>query len=102
MNVDAIQFWGQGQFKLTITAPFGPGSIRLANAGGGAGNGYWTAVTLTQGAFPNGWLFGVDVGLPELLGEVASGVPSRAPSMAPADRFSPSPSASRPDSRSTR
>jgi Lectin C-type domain len=75
VNVDAFHFWGQGQFKLTITAPFGPGSIRLANTGGGGGNGYWTAVTLTQGAFPNGWLFGVDVGLPELLGEVTSGVP---------------------------
>ena len=75
MNIDAIQFWGQGQFKLTMTAPFGPGSIRLANSGGGAGNGYWTAVTLTQGAFPNGWLFGVDIGLPELLSEVAGGAP---------------------------
>ena len=37
VHVDAIQFWGSDEFRLSITAPFGPGSIRLQNTGGDAG-----------------------------------------------------------------
>ena len=75
VHVDAIQFWGFGQFRLQITAPFGPGSIRLQNVGGGPGNTYWTAVTLGQGSFPFGWLYGIDIGGGELISQVTSGVP---------------------------
>jgi Lectin C-type domain len=74
-HVDAIQFWGSSQLDLEITAPTGPGSIRLQNVGGGAGNTYWTAVTLVPGAFPSGWLFGLDISPADLLGEVMFGPP---------------------------
>jgi hypothetical protein len=72
--VDAIQFWGSSGFKLEITAPSGPGSIQLRNANGVGGNTYVTAVTLSQGAFPHGWLFGLDID-PEVLLEQAAGGP---------------------------
>ena len=73
--VDAIQFWGSDQFKLKFTAPTGPGSIAISNVNGVAGNSYVTAVTLTQGAFPSGWLFGLDIGPVELLDQIALGAP---------------------------
>jgi Lectin C-type domain len=73
--IDAIQFWGTGSFKLAISAPAGPGSISLFLTGGGPFNVYTTAVSLSQGAFPYGWLFGVDIGFDTLLGEMASGAP---------------------------
>jgi hypothetical protein len=75
VHVDAIQFWGGPQFELEITAPTGPGSIRLQNAGGGAFNTYWTAVTLVPGAFPGGWLFGLDISPSDLLDQVMFGPP---------------------------
>jgi hypothetical protein len=75
VHVDAIQFWGSDEFRLSITAPFGPGSIRLQNTGGDPGNAYWTAVTLAPGSFPFGWLFGVDIPATELFSQVAFGVP---------------------------
>ena len=73
--VDAIQFWGSSGFDLSLSAPFGPGSFRLQNTNGVAGNGYVTAVTLAQGAFPNGWLFGLDIAPEELFDQFASGPP---------------------------
>lgn len=75
VHIDAIQFWGTGQFQLAITAPFGPGSLRLANTQGGAGTPYWTAITIGQGVYPNGWLFGLDIPLNELISQVNSGAP---------------------------
>ena len=33
------------------------------------------AITLAPGAFPNGWLFGVDISIPELLTELNAGLP---------------------------
>ena len=76
VHVDAIQFWGSGEFRLSITAPFGPGSIQVQNTRRRPGNGYWTAVTLDPGSFPNGWLFGLDITAGELLSaRLQSGVP---------------------------
>ena len=40
---------------------------------------YFAAITQTQGAFPNGWLFGIDIGLPELVAEIQSGFPYSGP-----------------------
>jgi hypothetical protein len=73
--VDAIQFWGEGKFTLTISAPNGPGSISIVNFAGGAFNTYTTAVSLTQGNFPYGWLFGIDIGLDALFSQMAAGPP---------------------------
>ena len=58
-----------------MSAPFGPGSIRVTNSHGTPNAPYWTAFTLSQGAYPNGWLFGVDITLSELLSQVSFGVP---------------------------
>jgi Lectin C-type domain len=74
-HFDAIQFWGSGPFRLSLTAPAGPGSIQVQNSGGKPGNSYWTVATLNQGSFPNGWLFGLDISAGEVLNEVMSGVP---------------------------
>jgi hypothetical protein len=75
IHVDAIQFWGTANLDLAITAPFGPGSIRLQNTQGAPNTPYWTAVTLAQGAYPNGWLFGLDITMSELLNQVSFGAP---------------------------
>jgi Lectin C-type domain len=75
VHVDAIQFWGTSTLQLAISAPLGPGSIRVANSQGVPNTAYWTAFTLAQGAYPNGWLFGLDITLTELLNQVSFGVP---------------------------
>ena len=33
------------------------------------------AITLAPGAFPNGWLYGIDIAIPELLNELNGGLP---------------------------
>lgn len=49
---------------MTIETEFGvPGQFVL------------NAMTLYAGVFPNGWLFGVDIPVPELFSEVAFGPP---------------------------
>jgi hypothetical protein len=60
-----------------FAAPFGPGSVMLINTPCPlhANASYFTAVTLAQGSFPNGWFFGLDMGLPELLNLFALGAP---------------------------
>ena len=58
----------EGQFNLTVSRPFtfamdaplGPGSIRLRNLNGPPFSAALTVLTLAPGAFPNGWLFGLD------------------------------------------
>jgi hypothetical protein len=75
VHVDAIHFWGMSRFQLAITAPFGPGSVRLQNSQGVSFAPYWTAVTLSPGAFPNGWLYGLDITVGDLLNEVSFGPP---------------------------
>ena len=74
-HVDAIHFWGYGNFKLNVTAPFGAGSIRLQNVNGASGNVYWTPVTFSQGSFPNDWFYGIDISANDLVNEVLSGPP---------------------------
>jgi hypothetical protein len=74
--IDAVQFWGSAPFKLNILAPTGfPGSIYLENSGGLPGRHYITPITLAQGSFPYGWLFGLDISPGELFGQIQSGAP---------------------------
>jgi hypothetical protein len=43
-------------------------------------SGTWfLAVTLVGGAFPSGWFHGVDIPLPELVGEITFGFPFSGP-----------------------
>lgn len=60
---------------LVVDSPLGPGSLRIRNACGIAGDPCVTALTVTPGAFPYGWFFGVDITLPVLLAEIAFGPP---------------------------
>jgi hypothetical protein len=64
-----------GPPTLGWSAPWGAGSI-LASLGGAPPNGtYFLAVTLSAGAYPGGWFYGVDVGFQELVTEVNIGPP---------------------------
>jgi hypothetical protein len=65
---------------LQASSPFGPGSLQL-NWGAsmcqaiGGGNQRVLAVTLNQGTFPNGWLYGVDIPVSQLVAEISLGAP---------------------------
>jgi hypothetical protein len=50
-------------------------AISLSDVGGNPGDLCINALTLNAGAFPNGWYYGVDVGISELLFEFYSGPP---------------------------
>lgn len=73
----------EGQFQLTVARPFrlemdaplGPGSIRLRNLNGPPDSVALTFLTLAPGAFPNGWLFGLDPTLAEIQLAVTFGPP---------------------------
>jgi hypothetical protein len=73
--VDSIQFWGTGKLQLTMSAPFGPGSFRMETSQGTPNATFFTAATLVQGTFPNGWLFGIDIAPNDLVAEIMSGAP---------------------------
>ena len=63
-------------FELNITQPGGPGTpVTLADSGGIPGHQALNVATLYQGAYPAGWLFGVDIPLVELTGLLLQGVP---------------------------
>ena len=66
---------GQGQFKLKITAPFGPGSIRLAEHRGRRLERLLDRRHPHTGRIPERLAVRPRRRAPELLGEVASGVP---------------------------
>jgi hypothetical protein len=58
-----------------FTSPFGPGSIQV-NTFAGPPNGVWyLAVTLTQGAFPNGAVYGLDITTAEVVAQLMTGPP---------------------------
>jgi hypothetical protein len=63
-------------FHLNITQPGGGGTaVTLADDGGTPGHQALNVATLHQGAYPAGWLFGVDIPLIELTGLLSAGVP---------------------------
>jgi hypothetical protein len=61
----------------TFTSPFGAGSVMMTNTACPplANTAFFTAISLSQGAFPNGWWFGVDLPLPQLLNLFTLGPP---------------------------
>jgi len=61
-----------GGFCLSASA--GP-NLTLGVTGGVPGAAYVMALTLNQGAFPNGWWYGLDIPVFELLTEVNAGFP---------------------------
>jgi hypothetical protein len=72
-----IEGSGGGGFTLTATSPGGNGSLQLDWTNGFTclGGTYVLAVTLSPGAYPVGWLYGLDIGLGQLMSELNSGFP---------------------------
>jgi hypothetical protein len=74
-----------GTFYLTInpdTTTFaqvysssGPGCLQVDLLNGTPGGTYFFAATLNQGTFPNGYFFGIDIGIQEIANEVNTGAP---------------------------
>jgi hypothetical protein len=64
-----------------FTSPLGPGSIKMDHTvcPGGVGKDYFVAITLNQGSYPNGWLYGVDIPLTQLAEELTTGYPFLGP-----------------------
>ena len=56
-----------------------PGSLQIDITGGPPLGGYFLAVTFFPGVYPDGWLFGVDLPLPELQNLLTLGAPFLAP-----------------------
>ena len=63
------------EFTLLIDSPNGPGTIRIANRAGAPGAVYYTALTLTNDGFPNGWFYGVSPSLLELVLQLTASAP---------------------------
>jgi hypothetical protein len=65
--------------SLVFSSPNGSGSLRVQNlpCPTAANMDYLLAVTLTGGAFPNGWYFGLDIPLSELISQFNIGFPFR-------------------------
>ena len=101
VHIDAIQFWGDGvpaQAHFAVRARIDPSPEH----GRRTRDSYWTAVTLDQGAFPFGWLFGVDIPPASSSRRSDSASRSRARWTPAATPRSPSRAASRRGFRSTR
>jgi hypothetical protein len=76
--IDAVTFsGGTPPCILSFTSPAGAGSVMMDNTPCAASIGlsYFTAIDLTPGAWPAGWFFGLDIGVPELLSLFAFGPP---------------------------
>jgi hypothetical protein len=63
--------------SLVFSSPLGAGSLKMVNTEcpAGVGKDYFVAVTVTQGTYPNGWLFGVDIPFQLLQYEILAGPP---------------------------
>jgi hypothetical protein len=70
-----INFSVGAGLTLAFSSPFGPGSIQIDLADGPPLGTYFLALTFVAGAFPSGWLFGVDLPLAELQGLLNTGAP---------------------------
>jgi hypothetical protein len=77
----------QGGFYLTVTpkfemafsSPFGPGSIKIDLTNGPPNGAYYLAANLFPGTFPNGWFYGLDISLQEVVDQVNQGFPFAGP-----------------------
>jgi hypothetical protein len=65
-----------GAFAFALAPGPAAGELHFANARGVPRDVYLTALTLAPGAFPNGWFFGLDPSLGDLLGLVGTGHPA--------------------------
>jgi hypothetical protein len=69
-----------GNPSLLVTSPFGiGGSIQVNMSSLPAGGTYFLAATLVQGAYPNGWFYGIDIPVADLGTEINAGAPFSGP-----------------------
>jgi len=71
-----------GGFNLNVNQVFnlqfgsiGPGTIGFALTGGPQLGTYYLAISFAAGNFPNGWLYGIDILIPDLVAQINSGWP---------------------------
>ena len=75
-RVDTFTADVPGAFALRFDRGPLPGDLLVRRLRGIPGDFAFTAVTLVPGAFPNGWFFGLDPQLPDLLAQWGSGHPA--------------------------
>ena len=61
---------GYGPFTLTFSSPNGPGSIQVNICGGSPNGAYQIFASLVAGAFPNGWLHGLDISFQDVQNQI--------------------------------
>ncbi len=66
---------GGTAFTHTWTSPLGSGSLQANIAGGPSGGLYFLAITFNAGSFPNGWFYGLSIGINDLAAEINAGFP---------------------------
>jgi hypothetical protein len=59
-------------FGLAYSSPFGAGSIQINICGGSPNGQYQLLATLNAGVFPLGWLYGIDITIPELQSQIGN------------------------------
>jgi hypothetical protein len=74
-RVDGCHADVPGAFSLGLVPGPASGTLRLQRRRGVPGDLAFTALTLVPGAYPNGWWFGLDPALPDLLGQWTAGSP---------------------------
>ncbi len=74
-RVDTCHADVPGAFALRLLPGLLPGDVHVRRQRGIPGDVYFTALTIAHGAFPNGWFFGLDPTLPDLVGFLQSGHP---------------------------
>jgi len=63
-------------YTFVITSPAGPGSVQIDMADcSGATPYYFIPYTFAAGAYPNGWLFGLDISIPNAINIWNAGYP---------------------------
>jgi hypothetical protein len=75
--LDNVAFPAVCPCQLQFTSPLGTGSIQMTNTPcvAVAGADYINAIALAQGLFPNGWFFGLDIPIGQLVAEFQTGFP---------------------------
>jgi hypothetical protein len=63
-------------FALVPSSPSGAGSLKIELVGAPCGvTQYYIAATLVPGAYPNGWLYGLDIPVADAIAQYTSGAP---------------------------
>lgn len=75
-RVDGCHADVPGAFSLRLRPGPQPGELHLQRRRGIPGDTVFTALTVTPGAFPNGWFFGLDPDPGDLLWQAQSGHPA--------------------------